>query len=95
MTEAERDKAMLMARRMAELEDGCCVTAGRVFALAKMFPVPDTTGMTPAQAEVTLENWRVTVRAYVAWADSNPVPLASPFAPAAATPSAPPEVPVS
>lgn len=94
MTEEEREKEKRIARRMAELEDGCSVTAGRVFALAKMFPVPDTAGLTPEQAEITLANWRATVEAYKKWTDGNPVPLVSPFAPSTAA-AAPPEVPAS
>lgn len=94
MTPDERRKAEARARRQAELEDGCDVTAGRIPFLANKFPVPKTDGMTPEEAEATLARWRAEVKAFVEETDrawNAPAPAAT----RAVQPPAPPEVPAS
>ncbi|HUR53669.1 MAG TPA: hypothetical protein VMZ71_06040 [Gemmataceae bacterium] len=84
MTPEERAREDAWLRRRLAHDDGEDITAGRVPVLAKKFPIPDTTGMTPEQAEATLAKWRAEVKAFTDAADR--AHLASP---------APPEVSAS
>ena len=64
MNAKERERNEQWLRRMAALEDECgdC-TGGAGVYLAQKFPVPDTSGLTSAEAEAVLEKWRAEVRA--------------------------------
>lgn len=93
MTTEERNRNDWL-RRMAALEDECeTTTGGAVPYLARLFPVPDTGGMTPAQAEAVLSAWRAKVHAAtVGLQNPSAVPggTAQPAAPSSA-----PEAPVA
>ena len=58
-----------MAAREAEYDD---VTGGRVVYLARRFPIPNTDGMSPAEAEATLAEWRAEVNEFIAAAEGQP-----------------------
>jgi hypothetical protein len=51
MNPQENEKAEAWARRKAELGDGCSISVGGLYVKAKKFPPPDTTNMTPAEAD--------------------------------------------
>jgi hypothetical protein len=73
MTTEERDRDERWLRRMAELEDGCeTTTGGAVPYFARLFPVPDTAGLTLAQAETVLADWRTKVHAAMAELQNRP-----------------------
>lgn len=93
MTPEEREKLERWAKRVAALEAECgdC-TGGAGMYLAGKFPVPDTTGMTPAQAEAVLAAWRAEVNAAMGPWDQ---PQAEPSGASPAHPSAAPQAPVA
>jgi hypothetical protein len=67
MKPEEREKLEQWTRRMDELETGIgAYPIGAVPHLAGLFPAPDTSGMTPAQAEAVLAKWRTEVNAAIA-----------------------------
>ncbi|QJW95554.1 hypothetical protein [Frigoriglobus tundricola] len=94
MSTDERDRNERWVRRMAALEDGCeTTTGGAVPFFARLFPVPDTGNLTPAQAEAALSAWRAKVHAAMA-GFQNPTPgPGGPAQPAAPVPA--PEAPVA
>jgi len=95
MTPEEREKFERWAKRMEELDAGLekypIGGAGPYFA--RKFPVPDTSGLTPAEAEAVLEKWRAVVKAAMTQMEqpqSEPSGTTSPAQPPAA-----PEAPVA
>ncbi len=71
MTAEEREKLERWAKRMAAREAECESTlGGAVPYLARLFPVPDTSGMSPSQAEAVLEKWRAEVNVMIAKGES-------------------------
>jgi hypothetical protein len=77
---------------MAALEDGCeTTTGGAVPYFARLFPIPDTAGLSFAQAEAVLAEWRAKVYAAMTKAQ-NPSSVpggAAPFTEPAPAPEAP------
>jgi hypothetical protein len=94
MNAKERERNEQWLRRMAALEDDCgdC-TGGAVPYFARKFPIPDTSGLTPAEAETVLEQWRAEVRAAMTQMEQ---PQAEPSGTTSpAQPPATPEAPVA
>lgn len=61
MTAEERERNERWLRKMAEDEPDC--TGGAVPYFAWLYPIPDTSGMTPEEAETILAKWRAEVNA--------------------------------
>lgn len=93
MSEAERAAEERRARRMAELDDGFeKYPIGVIPYLARRFPIPSTEGMSPVDAEATLDKWRAEVNEFIAASENRP---ATPSATPPAQPAAAPEAPVA
>ncbi|HET6572763.1 MAG TPA: hypothetical protein VFG68_04105 [Fimbriiglobus sp.] len=65
-THEDWEKEVARARRWAELDDdpGGILAAGLTVA-AQKFPVPDTDGLPPEEAEAVLDRWRAEVYSFL------------------------------
>jgi hypothetical protein len=78
--EEEWVAAVAWAKRWEHVEEppGTVYACGGAVVAAK-FPVPDTTGLSPEQAEAALDRWRADVAAfYASQASAPPVPNPQP-----------------
>jgi hypothetical protein len=57
MSPQEYEKEKAWAIKMAERDDGSCVSAGGLYVKAKKFPPPDTSKMTPEEADAAIAEW--------------------------------------
>ena len=71
MTPEERERDARRAKWLDEVDDGLAkypISGGLYWS--KRFPVPDTSGMSPSQAEAVLEKWRAEVNVMIAKGES-------------------------
>ena len=64
MTSEDREQNERWLKQVAALEADCDdPTGGAVPYFARRFPIPDTRGLTPAEAEAVMAKWRAEVNA--------------------------------
>lgn len=93
MNADEREKHERWAKWVDEMDDGFerYPPMGLIY-LARRFPIPNTDGMSPAEAEATLARWRAEVDEFTAATQNG---SATPSATPAAQPPAAAEAPVA
>jgi hypothetical protein len=94
MKPEDREKFEKWVKRLEEIDAGLeAHPIGIVPHLARQFPVPDTSGMTPEEAETILAKWRAEVNAAM---EKGERPQSTPSGtPLPSQPSSKPEAPVA